>query len=377
MNKSDKFYDSKLLGSIIRVNRLMQNMSQTSLVDGICVPSYLSRIENAEIVPSMEVVNEIFDALGISYYDDSTFLKKSLDLFDDYVRALFEDELGFADQLYVEIHADENQYMSSPIIIDFLVVKFMHLADTDKREEVNEVEKLLNSIIEHMSSDQIHNYMLYKGMDTRNIERDFLQAEAYLKRAEKEKISGKVFHEMAKLYFEWGNMILALDYINKAQVRYSEEGYVMGLIAVYMIKGQIFIYENQFEIGIGYLTKSSKLFRRIKEPTYETYINNHLAWAYILNGDLESGRLYLDKCTDKSELLRQISDDLIEPLAKGQVPTWHDDIEEIENKLSIQKASGLYHKLEEKYLELRRYAIYRQQRKYKLIDDFRISKLQF
>lgn len=375
--KSNTFYDSKLLGSIIKINRLMQNMSQTSLVEGICVPSYLSRIENAEIVPSMEVVNEIFKALGLTYYDDPLFLKESKLRFEEYTQALFDGELGVAISLYETINEDETKYMSSPIIIDFLLVKYIHLVGTNFREEINEVERLLESIINYMESEQLHTYMLYKGIDLRDVNRNFITSEVCFKKAEEQMQTGKLHHEMAQLYFEWGNMILALDYINKAQRLYGEEGNIMGLTAVYMIKGQIFIYENQYETGIHYLTKCSKLFRRIKEPTYETHIYNHLAWAHILNQDLEEGKMYLNRCTEASILLKQISDDLILPLSVGELPSWFDDLDFIEGRLEEQESTGKYHKLEEKYLELRRNQLYRMNRKYKLIDDCRLKKLQF
>lgn len=375
--KSRTFYDSKLLGSIIKVNRLMQNMSQTSLVEGICVPSYLSRIEHAEIVPSMEVVNEIFDALGLVYYDDENFIQTSKERFDDYVHALFEGELGVASEIYETIHMDENRLMCSPIIIDFLLVKFIHLVGSNNREAILEVNRLLDSIFMYMTSDQLHIYMLYKGIDSRDVLRDFKASETCFLKAEKEKITGKLYHEMAYLYFQWGNMILALDDINKAQRLYGEEGNIMGLIAVYMLKGQIFIYENQYDKGIQYLMKCAKLLRRIKEPTYETYIYNHLAYAFILNGQLNEGKKYLSKCTTSSILLKQISDDLIMPLSDGTLPTWYDDIETIESKLQLQYQNGCYHKLEEKYLEQRRNELYRSMRKYKLIDDCHLSKLIF
>lgn len=39
--------NKKIIGSIIKFNRLNQNISQKSLSKGICVASYLSRIEVA------------------------------------------------------------------------------------------------------------------------------------------------------------------------------------------------------------------------------------------------------------------------------------------------------------------------------------------
>ena len=41
--------NKKLIGSIIKFNRINNNISQKELSRGICVPSYLSRIENGEL----------------------------------------------------------------------------------------------------------------------------------------------------------------------------------------------------------------------------------------------------------------------------------------------------------------------------------------
>ncbi len=56
---------NRAIGMIVRYNRIRQNMSQASLVEGICVPSYLSKIETCEIQASEEVLTLILDRLKI------------------------------------------------------------------------------------------------------------------------------------------------------------------------------------------------------------------------------------------------------------------------------------------------------------------------
>ena len=73
-----------LLGSLIKVNRIRQNMSQQHLAQGICVPSYLSKIENGEVVPSLDIIESLFDELDIRYYSDSNFLRESRELIDEF-----------------------------------------------------------------------------------------------------------------------------------------------------------------------------------------------------------------------------------------------------------------------------------------------------
>ena len=59
--------NQKIIGAIIKYNRIKQNMNQKTLSQGICVPSYLSRIENGDISPSDNVISIIFNKLGLTF----------------------------------------------------------------------------------------------------------------------------------------------------------------------------------------------------------------------------------------------------------------------------------------------------------------------
>ena len=70
--------NKKIIGSIIKFNRINQNISQKALSKGICVPSYLSRIENGELIPSEDVISIIFNRLGLTFNDSEEFLEKGI-----------------------------------------------------------------------------------------------------------------------------------------------------------------------------------------------------------------------------------------------------------------------------------------------------------
>jgi transcriptional regulator with XRE-family HTH domain len=52
-------------GHVIKFERIRQNIKQVQLSDGICTPSYLSKIESNSIVPSEEILGELFERLAI------------------------------------------------------------------------------------------------------------------------------------------------------------------------------------------------------------------------------------------------------------------------------------------------------------------------
>jgi len=359
---------------MIRINRLEQNMSQIALGEGICVPSYLSRIENAEIIPSHDVVSELFDALGLSYYDDEVFISESKQLFEDYKQAMFFNDLKRAMVFYEKIKIDENKYLNSPIIIDYLLVKFVHLAASIIRDDINKLAKMLDSVAIHMTLEQLHLYWIYMAIDEFYTTGDCQKAEAYLVFSDQYGKSGKLYLEFAKLYYQAGKLLLSFEYIHKAQNIFSDTGNILGLITTYELKGLIFIYDGHYEHGIMQLKQCLDFLTRIDEPSYVSSVNNHIAWAYYRLGDIPLAKLYFERCIEDERLLTHISKDLMVSLIYNRELNWLGILEEVENRLMFSTGRNAIHKNEQKFLEEQRDELLRAQRKYKRIDEYHLQK---
>jgi len=370
----NNFSDSKLLGSMIRINRLEQNMSQIALGEGICVPSYLSRIENAEIIPSHDVVSELFDALGLSYYDEETFIMESKQLFEDFKQAMFFNDLKRAALYYEKIKKDESKYLNSPIIIDFLLVKFVHLSASIIRDEINKLTKMLDSVTMHMTLEQLHLYWIYMSIDEYYTTGDCLKSEKYLLLSDQYGKSGKLYLEFAKLYYQSGMLLMSLEYIHKAQNIFSETGNILGLITTYELKGLIFIYDDHYELGIIQLKQCLDFLNRIDEPSYVSSVNNHISWAYYQIVDISMAKIYFERCIEDERLLTHISKDLMEGLIYTGEIEWLSELDEIEKRLLFSSGRSAIHKNEQKFLEQKRDELLRSQRKYKSIDDYHLQK---
>ena len=111
--------NAKILGSIIKMNRLLQNMSQKALSDGICVSSYLSRIENAEITPSEQVISELFEALAIQYEDSPRFIEEGKALLEQFLDELMFNEFSTSKRIFEQIEGMSETFKHSPLIIDY------------------------------------------------------------------------------------------------------------------------------------------------------------------------------------------------------------------------------------------------------------------
>ena len=65
-----------MIGTIIKMERIRQKISQPLLCHGICAVSYLSKIENETIVCSYDIYNKLFQKLGISYISNDNLLQR-------------------------------------------------------------------------------------------------------------------------------------------------------------------------------------------------------------------------------------------------------------------------------------------------------------
>ncbi|MDE5597495.1 MAG: helix-turn-helix domain-containing protein, partial [Lachnospiraceae bacterium] len=65
---------AKLAGILLKMERLRQNKGQKEVCLGICVPSYLSKIEHGTVCPDDRILAELFERLGIFYEEDEEIL---------------------------------------------------------------------------------------------------------------------------------------------------------------------------------------------------------------------------------------------------------------------------------------------------------------
>ena len=77
------------VGTLIRRERLRQNLSQEGLCKGICVVSYLSKIEQGQVEPSEEIRRLLFERLGLPSEEDSPALRDAAALLERMTELLF------------------------------------------------------------------------------------------------------------------------------------------------------------------------------------------------------------------------------------------------------------------------------------------------
>jgi transcriptional regulator with XRE-family HTH domain len=105
----------KNVGHVIKLERIKKNMKQITLAQGICTPSYLSKIENNSIAPSKEVADLLLVRLELTIsqnksLDDESYLSHIRKV---YFEAIMNKDHKLAKEKLIEIQ--ENRYLFNDI----------------------------------------------------------------------------------------------------------------------------------------------------------------------------------------------------------------------------------------------------------------------
>ena len=82
------------LGTLIKRERLRQNLSQEGLCRGICVVSYLSKIETGRVEAGEDILSALMNRLGLRYETDGEVISRLEAVMDQAREALFSGHQG-------------------------------------------------------------------------------------------------------------------------------------------------------------------------------------------------------------------------------------------------------------------------------------------
>lgn len=113
----------KIQGALLRIERLKQNKGQKEVCYGICVPSYLSKIEHGAVEADEEIVKQLFARLGIGYQtntDTLSELRSKMDLYYSNISYALDTQ-----EVYIELKKFDETLQYSNLVIDWLLIQGM------------------------------------------------------------------------------------------------------------------------------------------------------------------------------------------------------------------------------------------------------------
>ncbi|MDB8557115.1 helix-turn-helix domain-containing protein [Turicibacter sanguinis] len=237
----------KIVGSLIKLNRLNQKMSQAALCEGICVSSYLSKIENGEVMPSLEMIELLFEQLAIEYVASPDFIKVMTDRFEEFFEELNFNGFVQSKEIFKHLEQEELKLIHSPLILDYYLVKLAHYCATDERECLEEAYRLLTSVKPLLNKTQRFRYYLYQGIDLLYYHQDYELAKQFFELAKQELETGRLYEMLANVSYKQGQFYQAFQFVSEAKRRYVLEGNLFSLSGIY-----------EFEAMLAYKTGSFK-----------------------------------------------------------------------------------------------------------------------
>ncbi len=284
----------KLIGMIIKLNRINEGISQVELCRNICVPSYLSRIESGEILPSDDIVKDLFLALNIKYNDNEEFIIENLKLFENFYKYLSIGHFMQAEELFRKVQYKKDEYLSSPLIVEYYLLCFTKYSSTEHRDEVAKLKKMLNSIFDLMDRDKKFKFCYNIAMDTLLYNNDPNEGLKYCEEASKYGENGLLYVWYSFAYSLQKNVIKAYIYAQKALETFVRDADVVNIRYAYEIIGDIYCLQNHYEDAIDYYEKSKVISNKVEFDYVSKFLDSKIAFCFYKQGELDKAYKIID-----------------------------------------------------------------------------------
>ena len=314
MNYSKYKSNKKIIGSIIKLNRIAKNISQKELSKGICVPSYLSRIENGDLLPSEDMLSVIFTRLGLRFNDSEEFINNGKYQLDEFFERLNSNEFDYTNTLFDVIESMESDYITSPLIIDYFLAKMARYCSTQEREKFEKSQSILLSSFELLSSEQKFIYNFYTGVDILIYSQDKSKGKQFIESALKYHETGHCYFWLSFAYRMENNPIKAYHSIKKALDFYITDGNILSIMDSYEKIAEVYFMLDNYSDSIHYLEIALNIAKKMNNKYFIEHLNSIMAWVYYRLCDYDKSFKYMNKNTGLVDHRIVIPDSIIESL---------------------------------------------------------------
>ena len=152
---SDYKSDYQEIGSFIKKKRKELNVTQDVISNGICSISYLSKIENNQIVPNKFYVKEIMSKLEV----EDSFYEKSLDdklYLNNLIKGIFYLDDILVNKTYEMIRDIEHNRIINIVKLGYYI--YFH------KEDENQYVMMLENLVTNMSDLELKTYLYLSAL---------------------------------------------------------------------------------------------------------------------------------------------------------------------------------------------------------------------
>lgn len=332
MNKKEK----SPAGMILRAERIRQGKGQKEVCYGICVVSYLSKIERGSAEPDMAILKQLFARLGIDYETDSAFLTESRQQMDKFFYNL---QYGLENEtVWKKLAGKWDRLLMSPFVIDIRLVAAVYYSESIWKEvDESFIERFIERFMEKETDGNSIESLMKKEADGNDIQKflnenvstlaqleDCMDEKQYAyyslvcsrrtkDPAEKMKWYQKVQHGLQNTlgmccliagYYEQAEYDVIHRMENRFVTAALEEGNVYALADYYFMNGSAYACVNMDEMMTVYYERTRRLLQNTgwwKE--YEQGLYYNMGATYLAVGRYEEALDCLNRVRSEDFLL--------------------------------------------------------------------------
>lgn len=293
------------IGNIIKKNRLRQNLSQESLCSGICVVSYLSKIENGLVEANQEIIKQLFLALSIDYCDDAALIQKSraelIEVFNMLNRLVIEDVVSMSEHLSEKM----KPLRYSELSIELDCFAFIH-QDSEKDFE-NYFDESMKNPLNFSELSLKYLYYIMGGFFTKLTNRK--KGLQYLNDAVRLFPDFIFTYQLGNAYFFQGNYQKSILTMHDALNKAIHEGNLNGMIYSCMMLGNCYSCLHATDLMQQYYMQAIHLAGKEHEVAISD-CNYNLGATYLQNHEYEKAKEHFDVCFVSDEK-REVRDNFL------------------------------------------------------------------
>lgn len=278
------------VGNLLRMERVRQGKGQKEICYGICVTSYLCKIEKGQVNADEAIIQKLFEQLGIDYCNDQELLEEASILMKQYYEQV---NYGLLTTAFEKLKQLGSRIEYSPLGLDYRLICGM---------EGEAVYEMIKGCENCMTDEQLGNFYLLTPTDGPWEER----LEAYEK-------AYKLLGTSASYY----NVLTALFHLGRyAEIHRRakickelaiEEGNTYILAATFLMQGHAYAILDLDEFMMEYYERGMRFLQNtnwIKDKELEGVYYN-MGSVFVTTKDYTKARLYLDKVSVETFMLCQ------------------------------------------------------------------------
>ena len=291
-------------GHIIKFERIRQNLKQVQLSEEICTPSYLSKIESNSIVPSEEILLELFNSLDI-FQTNSKFTEEE---FLEHVRSIYNEAIKFKDKARVSKYLDEifeEKYLfanPSNFYSYILMLSRLKMMVHNQQNDTILFQKSISKFSNEFNPFQsvlyftCNGYLHFYNNDFRsslNSLNQALQCHAQCNLRECE--SADLYYFLGLVNLQLDNIIVALDFLTKSQSYFHKELLLFRSVETYIASAVAYKRAQNYDKYLEYLKLAEKI--AIDENMLENLALIYFNYAtyYALEGNFKKSLVFYHK----------------------------------------------------------------------------------